>query len=45
MAAFNSMFHRLFTIPMNLEDFENEKKGEAEILRHLLEDFKKKGLL
>lgn len=25
MAAFNSMFHRLFSIPMNQQDFENER--------------------
>lgn len=40
-----SLFMNKLGLTLCLQDFENEKKGEAEILRHLLQDFKKKGLL
>jgi hypothetical protein len=40
-----SLFMSKLGLTLCLQDFENEKKGETEILRLLLQDFKKKGLL
>jgi hypothetical protein len=40
-----SLFLSKSGLTLCLQDFENEKKGEAEILRLLLQDLKKKGLL
>ena len=40
-----SLFLTKLGVTLCLQDFENEKKGEAEILRLLLQELKKKGLL
>ena len=40
-----SLFMSRLGLTLCLKDFENNKEGEGEVLRHLLSDLKKKGLL